>query len=229
MKSKINGLFRNIMSFVYFNRQLFRWPANFIEQSKRNIDDYGNNKVFQKHVEALPNWIPLKLRIIWHSGSVAWSLSGIDFSTGLIGFYTHTIVEKVVNDLAISLILNEEIPRDLMDDFVKYEEAVKNNNLSGTGRVWDFYDSAYQHIKFDKPHVSMLDLMKDVNFIQDVTYVKYLPKLQQLDRVLVENDAVMYSGSNAEVLLGDYDDSYYAGRVYKESDLTLTKLLEMKK
>lgn len=228
MKSLLYGIARNIASFRYFNRTLMRWPKIFIEQSKKNIAEYGDNKVFQGHVESKPSWIPLNLRIIWQSASLSWSIAGIEFSTGLVGMYTYTIVERIVDDIVINLIKREEIPLKLMEEFVEYETSVKQGNLSGSGRVWDFFDRAYMSMDFNNPYMSMLEQLKTDDLITVDTYQRYVPKMQQLDRVLRANDAILYAVSNGDILHGDFEDSFYASRINKDNEMSLSKLLKLK-
>lgn len=225
--SQLKRLARMAFSFIQFNKALIRWPGLFIKYSIKNISEYGNDPTFKANIESMPNWIPINIRIISCTVKIAWHIANIDFTVGLEGMYRFSMMQKAVNDIVISLINNNMLSDDLHEEFIAYEEMTKSGNTTGTGRVWDFYDDAFNGLIFTRPYSSVLEVLLNCNFITRSIYDKYTPETNRLDRILREHDAVMYSGSNSEALLKNYDDSYFKARLFKDDSISLKQLEEL--
>lgn len=224
LRRLLKGFCRQWVSAIGFARAVFRWPKIFIEQLTQNVETYNIDQTFKNNVDALPKWVPLKVKIALRTVEIAWHLANLDFSQGLEGMYRYSIMNKVVNDLVSSMIHKEMLTEKIINDFISYEKSIKAGNLIGVGLVWDFYEAAYCGLIFDRPYESILEVLLKHTFITPGVYNEYLNEVMRLDRILRDHDAVMYSGSNSHSLLKGYSDEYFKARLFIDESISLSKL-----
>lgn len=230
IKSFTMWLSRRYGSFTHFTKSIIRWPRSYISMYGKMLKQYDQeHDRFKERVDALPNWIPLKLRIGYRVINISWSLASMDLSVGWVGMYRVSIINKITNDLVVNMVRHGSITNEVYNEFADREIRIKAGNFSGHGRVWDFYDFAYSGFNFKRPYESVLNSLSTSGLIPTTTHEKYQPIVLRLDLHLRENNAIAYQGSLAYAILENYDDHYYRSKINRDLGINLNMLLEMER
>lgn len=228
LKSTLMWLSRRYYSFLLFTKAILRYPRMYGKMWSVMSEEYEKDgSVFKGKINAMPNWVPVKLRIAYRVVYIAWLSSNMEFSGGMVTMYRTTILGKVVNDLVGNMGRHGYLTDEVYNEFADREIKVGSGNFSGHGKVWDFYDIAFSEFKFEHPYKTVVNSLLNAGLITTQVHERYHPIAVRLDTILRDHNAIIYQGSLAYGLLNSYDDHYYRAKIDPEAAVTLKDLLTM--